>query len=113
MSKLKYNLNSMCQGPIHGGCVCCCIISKPNGGQCACASTSYVVPRVKAMCEFIICPKFDNEKFHKLECIKRECNMCGISKLQFYLILEVDPNNKMLIFWKRFENVYIGQYDDH
>jgi hypothetical protein len=37
--------------------------------------------------------------------------MCGISKLQFYP-LEVDPNNEMFIPWKRFENVYIGQFND-
>jgi len=100
-------------GPAHGGCVCCCIISKPNGGQCACVLASYVLPRIRTMCEFIFYPKFENEKFHKLECIKGECNICGISKFQFYPVLEVDPNNEMYIPWKRFDNVYGGQYDDH
>jgi hypothetical protein len=63
------------------------------------------------MRELIFYPKSKIKKFDKLGCIIRYYNNCGISKLQFCL-KEVDPNNEMLVPWKRFENVYVGQSDD-
>jgi hypothetical protein len=66
---------------------------------------------VKAMCEFILYPKYDIDEYHKLLCIRRDCNNCGISKLQL-CPSEVDPNNEIFIPWEQFENVFVGHFDD-
>ncbi len=88
------------------GCICGYIVCKlDEGGDCD--STSSIVSGVRTMCELILCPKFKTKEFHKLGCVKGDCNKRGISKLQF-CPREVDPNNEMFIPWKRFENVYVG-----
>jgi hypothetical protein len=66
---------------------------------------------MKAMCELILCPKFDIDEYHKLLCIRGDCNNYGISKLQL-CPSEVDPSNEILIPWKRFENAFVGHSDD-
>jgi hypothetical protein len=110
MLELKNVFYAMWRGQVHRGCICGCIICKFNK-RANCDSASSIVFGVKTMCEFIIYPKSETKKFHKLGYIKGYYNNCGISKLQFYL-REVDPNNEMLDPWKRFENVYVGQSDD-
>jgi hypothetical protein len=46
------------------------------------------------MCELILCPNFDIDEYHKLLCIKGDCNNCGISKFQL-CPFEMDPNNEI------------------
>jgi hypothetical protein len=95
---------------MHKGCIYGCIVYKlDEGANYDC--TSSIVSGIQTMCELILCPKYKIEGFHKSGCIKGNCNKCGISKLQF-CFREVDPNNEMLIPWKRFENVYVGHSND-
>jgi hypothetical protein len=110
MSELKDAFNAMWQGQVHRGCIYGCIICKLDKGA-DCDFALSIVFGVKAMCELVFYPKFKTKKFHKLGCIKGNYNNCGISKLQF-CPREVDPNNEMIIPWKRIENVYVGQSND-
>lgn len=79
--------------------------------HCVCASTLFIVTILKAMCELIFYPKSNIDEYHKLLCIRKDCNNCGISKLQS-CPFEVDPNNEIFIPWKQFENVFVGHFDD-
>ena len=40
-------------------------------------------PDLKSLIEATLCPKSNGETFHKLSCIKQECDICGIKKLNF------------------------------
>jgi hypothetical protein len=100
MLELKDAYNSMKPGLVHGTtCICGCRVCKPDGVHYVCASTLSTVTRVKVMCELILYPKFDTDEYHKLLCIRRDCNNCGISKLQL-CPSAVDPNNEIFIAWK-------------
>jgi hypothetical protein len=111
MSELKDIFNAMRQGPVHEACICGYTIYKPNERHYSCGFASSIVVGVRSMCELILCPKNEHDEYHKLHCIKGECNNCGISKLQF-CPTKVDPNNDMFIHWKRFENVCVGHFED-
>jgi hypothetical protein len=111
MSKLMDVFNAMKRGLVHGGCIFGYTICKPNERHYGCASASSIVVGVRSMCELILCPKNEHDEYHKLHCIKGECNSCGISKLQFCLA-EMDPNNDMFTCWKRSKNVYVGHFNE-
>jgi hypothetical protein len=111
MLELKDAFHAMKCGSVHGGCICGYTIYKPNEGHYGCVFASSIVVGVRSMRELNFCPKIEHDEYHELHCIKGECNNCGISKLQFCPI-EVDPNNDMLIHWKKFENVYVGHSKD-
>jgi hypothetical protein len=82
MLELEDAFNSIKRGPVHGAtCICGCRICKPNGMHCVCASTLFIVTIVKAMCELILYPKSNIDEYHKLLCIRRDCNNYGIPKL--------------------------------
>lgn len=50
----------MRQGLVHGvTCICGCRVYKPDGMPCVCAFTLSTITGMKAMCELILCPKFD------------------------------------------------------
>jgi hypothetical protein len=80
MLELKDAFNVMRRGQVHKGCIYGCIVCKLDEGA-DCDSISSTVSIVRTMCELILCPKSKTEKFHKLGCIKGDCNKCGISRL--------------------------------
>jgi hypothetical protein len=83
MLELKDACNAMWQGQVYKGCICGYTIYKLDEGVDYDYASS-IVYGVRTMCELILYLKSEIEKFHKLRCIKGDCNNCGISKLKYY-----------------------------
>ena len=59
----------------------------------------------------MLCPKSDEEEYHKFKCIRGSCENCGISTLQV-CPQELHECCDALVSWKRFEMVFVGRGDD-
>jgi hypothetical protein len=107
----------MWQGQVYKGCICGYIVYKLDE-RVDYDYASSIVYGVRTMCELILCPKFEIEEFHKLVCIKGDCNNCGISKLKFYprdnfILRRWIPTTRCSYLGSGLiEIVYVGHSDD-
>ena len=53
-----------------------------------------------------MCPKKQNERYHKPCCVKRECEKCGIGNLKF-TEAELSDNNGDKVKWSRYKYITI------
>ena len=67
-----------------------------------------VYSSVSGMIEQTLCPLQEGQKFHKLQCLKRECEECGVEKL-ILLPEEKDESDNHEVKWKRYDYVATGK----
>ena len=65
---------------------------------------------LNSLIEATLCPKAEGVRFHKLACIKQECDRCGIKKLHF-CNREHATSQTSLVTWYRFETKTRGTRD--
>jgi hypothetical protein len=108
IAELKDGFNNMRRRFLHTSCNCNCDVCGARGPETPCWASSSTVEGVRAMCDLVLCSKLESMDFHKLDCIRGNCTDCGVWKLQL-CPHEVDPNSTILIPWRKFENVFVGQ----
>ena len=59
-----------------------------------------------------LCPKEDNELFHRKECLIRKCSDCGVSKLNIMEEEKNTSNEAPVVKWRKFEYVSLGTTED-
>jgi hypothetical protein len=79
--------------------VCSCEnVCKPNLnttlGHLSCVSHLKTYNTLTSLWSSILCPKVENNEFHKRECIMGDCHRCGLQLLEVYLG-ELQSNNNM------------------
>ena len=67
-----------------------------------------VYTSVSDVIEQTLCPKSQNNKYHNLICLKRECKECGVQKLVL-LPDEKEGAGNHLVKWKRYDYVPTGK----
>lgn len=65
--------------------------------------TYQVFEHISDVTSLTLCPKKEGEDFHEIKCLNRECDKCGINKIE-YLPEELDQSdNSPDIKWERYE----------
>ena len=60
-----------------------------------------ILKTVTEAAEKTLCPKQEGRHFHNIECLERECNVCGVDAL--YLLPE-EMANEGSVRWSRYES---------
>ena len=110
-SEMKDGLNSMRHGSVHKNCQCTCALCRPVPGLLGCMAAHATFTGVTALCETMLCPKDDDQEYHKLDCIQGSCDICGVSTLKF-CSQELSVSSDALVSWRRFKMVLVGRGDD-
>jgi hypothetical protein len=84
---------------VHSRCVCSCEnVCKPKlnntSSHLNCAAHLKTYNTLTSLWSSILCPKVDNDEFHKRECIMGDYHRCGLQLLEVCLG-ELHSNNKM------------------
>ena len=59
-----------------------------------------------------MCPKAESNSYHRKECVNRECDRCGVNKLELLNEEKDVRHNAPLVTWQKFEYVPLGQTQD-
>ncbi|PIK36573.1 hypothetical protein BSL78_26595 [Apostichopus japonicus] len=109
-SKLRPSHVKTKQQAKYSGCLCeyCeniqLKINSANAQLSAIDAHSQHVKDPYALTSFTLCEKSTGEEFHKLICIMRECDTCGVDKIDTHLAPLLTQEEKQ-IQWKRWELV--------
>ena len=57
--------------------------------------------------EMTLCIKEEGKKYHRLKCIERACEECGVDKFELY---PEESSDDGLVRWSRYEYVPTGKY---
>lgn len=91
-------------------CTCTCIVcDNDNEGGCNIGRSRYA--GVTALWESLLCPKAEDEEFHRPECLFGTCNRCGV---RFFNVCprERVPDATRIIHWKQFQYEVVGTSAD-
>ena len=62
-----------------------------------------VFEHINDLVNLTLCPKSEGEEFYDIKCLNRDCNKCGVNKLEF-LPEELDlSDNSPNVKWERYE----------
>lgn len=67
--------------------------------------TVFIPSRLTEAVDLTLCQWNDGQEYHKLKCLKRECDQCGVEKFPF-LPEEISDEVEEHVIWKRYE--YVG-----
>ena len=59
-----------------------------------------------------MCPKVESNSYHCKECVNRECDRCGVNKLELLNEEKDVSHNAPLVTWQKFEYVPLDQTQD-
>ena len=59
-----------------------------------------------------MCPKAESNSYHRKECVNRECDRCGVNKLELLNEEKDVSHNAPLVTWQKFEYVPLDQTQD-
>jgi hypothetical protein len=91
--------------------LCDCLICYSDGAllEDHCAADAIIFAGTTALWEHCVCPKlYDDQIWHRYDCLMGICDECGIDKLLLFCPLETDPNSEETICWRKFEKVVVG-----
>ena len=66
-----------------------------------------IYSRLTELVEDTLCPKEQNEKYHKPCCVKQECEKCGIGNLKLIEAELSDSNYGDKVKWSRYKYITI------
>ena len=67
-----------------------------------------VYEHLSSLVEQTMCNKED-DSYHRLSCVNRECEDCGLKNIKFMLAEEDTSQTAPDVKWERFENVVVGE----
>ena len=70
-------------------------------------SPAPIIKTLTEATEMTLCPKEDGKDFHNLKCIQRECDQCGVDKLQ---LMPEEISEEGSVRWSRYEYVPTGKH---
>ena len=124
MLEIRAGFNYMRSRAVHAGginsqchCNCQAICSSPPNIECStqgvmtCLAHYHTFKSASQIWESIVCAKAPGEKWHRLECIKGMCTLCGFGGLAVCpKELSSDATNP--VAWRCFEKVITGKTRD-
>ena len=84
MLYIKEAFNQMRQSKagLHGeGCDCTCVVCLTDKTPRKCGAAACTHSSISLLIETLLCPKSNESTFHKLSCLKGECDHCGSQRL--------------------------------
>ncbi|KAG0572174.1 hypothetical protein KC19_VG074600 [Ceratodon purpureus] len=120
MQEITVGWNTMRSQRVHldgvsGSCSCGCpsMCTKPVDGAgtvgvVRCQSTMHSYKRATHLWEKTLCPKPTGSEWHRLKCVKGQCNTCGFHLLPI-CEAELEPESNKSMTWRRFEMIQAGE----
>lgn len=66
----------------------------------------HVPATVTEAAEMTLCPKAEEDPYHKMACLERECDQCGVHLMK---LLPEEESNEGKVIWKRYDYVSTGK----